>query len=111
MMMMTSQEVLTIYEAMAVLTEQMVAAAASADWDNLVLLEQQCATHVRQLKEQEPALALEGKSRERKIDAIRKMLDDDRKIRDLTMPWMSRLSSLINSTGTQRRLVNAYGRS
>jgi len=37
------------------------------------------------------------------------MLEDDRKIRDLTMPWMAQLSKLINNTGTERRLANAYG--
>ena len=28
---------------------------------------------------------------------IRQILDDDRKIRDLTQPWMARLSALINN--------------
>lgn len=37
------------------------------------------------------------------------MLSADRKIRDLTMPWMTQLSALINNTGTERRLANAYG--
>ncbi len=106
---MTSQEILSVYEAMVALTEQMVQAAAASDWDSLVLLEQRCAAHVRQLKEATPAVELDAPNRERKIEAIRKMLDDDRKIRDLTMPWMSRLSALINSTGTERRLASAYG--
>jgi flagellar protein FliT len=106
---MTSQEIVIVYEAMVSLTEQMVQAAASSDWDQLVLLEQQCATHVRALKEAVPPVELDTHNRERKIEAIRKLLDDDRKIRDLTMPWMARLSALINSTGTERRLADAYG--
>jgi flagellar protein FliT len=106
---MTSQEIVTVYEAMVSLTEQMVQAAAASEWDQLVLLEQQCAQHVRQLKEASPAVELDTQNRERKIEAIRKLLDDDRKIRDLTMPWMARLSALINSTGTERRLADAYG--
>jgi flagellar protein FliT len=110
-MMMTSEEIVTVYEAMVRLTEQMVQAASASDWDRLVLLEQQCAAHVRRLKQDEPAQALEGASRERKVEAIRKMLDDDRKIRDLTLPWMARLSALISHTGTERRLASAYGRS
>lgn len=109
-MMMTSQEeVVAVYEAMVALTDQMVKAADQGDWDRLVLLEHECADHVARLKQAEGAFALQGASRARKVEAIRKMLSDDRKIRDLTMPWMARLSALINNTGTERRLAGAYG--
>jgi flagellar protein FliT len=108
-MKMTSQEIVSVYEAMVVLTEQMLAAAQASDWDALVVLEQRCAAYVRQLKEADPPVALDRANRERKVEAIRKMLDDDRKIRDLTMPWMARLSAMINHAGTERRLASAYG--
>lgn len=108
-MMMTSQEIVATYEAMTQITEQMVVAASAGDWSRLVLLEQQCAGYVRALKDSEPPAALEGASRDKKVEAIRKMLADDRKIRDLTMPWMAKLAGLINSTGTERRLARAYG--
>ena len=108
-MMMTSQEVVLVYETMVGITDQMVQAASSGDWDRLVVLEQQCSAHVARLKESEPPLALVGASRDRKVEAIRKMLDDDRKIRDLTMPWMAQLSALINNAGAERRLARAYG--
>jgi flagellar protein FliT len=108
-MKMTSQEVVSVYETMVGITEQMVQAASASDWDRLVELEQRCAAHVQLLREREGPGALEGASRERKVEAIRKMLEDDRKIRDLTMPWMARLSALINNTGAERRLAQAYG--
>jgi len=107
--MMTIQDVLSVYAAMADLTEQMVQAAERSDWDNLALLEQRCAAHVQALREQEPQQPMQGAERERKIELIRQMLNADRKIRDLTMPWMDQLSKLINTTGTERRVVNAYG--
>jgi flagellar protein FliT len=106
---MTGQEIVTFYETMSELTGQMLAAANAGDWDRLVVLEHQCAGHVRQLQDNAPAESLAGAERERKLLAIRKMLDDDRKIRDLTMPWMARLSALINNTATERRLARAYG--
>lgn len=108
-MMMTSQEIVATYEAMSLLTAQMVAAASAADWSRLVLLEQQCAAYVAALKASEPPAALEGASRDKKVEAIRKMLADDRQIRDLTTPWMAKLAGLINATGTERRLARAYG--
>jgi len=108
-MTMNDQDIVSVYEAMAVLTEQMLLAAAGGDWERLIVLEQQCAAHTRRLKENEPPLALAGASRERKVKAIRQMLDDDRKIRDLTMPWMANLSALISNSGAERRLARAYG--
>lgn len=107
--MMTIQDVLSVYAAMADLTEQMVQAAQRSDWDALVLLEQRCAAHVQTLREQEPQQPMSGADRERKIELIRQMLNADRQIRDLTMPWMAQLSKLINATGTERRIANAYG--
>lgn len=107
--MMTSHEVLSVYEAMAGITEQMVQAATDADWERLGALEQQCSDHVRRLQQSEAPLALAGAQRARKVEAIRKMLDDDRKIRDLTMPWMAKLSTLISSAGAGRRVARAYG--
>jgi flagellar protein FliT len=107
--MMTIQDVLSVYAAMADLTEQMVQAATRSDWDALVLLEQRCAAHVQTLRDQESPLPMTGAERERKIELIRQMLNADRQIRDLTMPWMAQLSKLINTTGTERRVVSAYG--
>ena len=106
--MMTNQEALSAYAAMAALTEQMVQAASASDWDTLVALEQRVAVHVQALRA-EPSAPMTGADRERKIELIRQMLNADRQIRDLTMPWMAQLSKLISSTGTERRVVNAYG--
>ncbi len=105
---MTSEDIVDVYETMAVITDQMLRAANDSDWDRLAQLEQQCALHVRQLKEHEPQ-ALAGAQRVKKVDAIRRMLAADRQIRDLTTPWMARLSALINNTSTERRVARAYG--
>ena len=107
--MMTGQEVLSEYAAVAELTGQMLAAAEAGDWDQLVLLEQRCTEHVDTLKRGEAAVALNPQGRQAKVDCIKRILADDRRIRDLTMPWMAQLSALINNSGTQRRLANAYG--
>jgi flagellar protein FliT len=107
--MMTNQEVLSVYADMAALTEQMLAHATRGEWDELVVLEQRCASHVRSLQGQEDPRPMQGAERERKVELIRQMLTADRQIRDLAMPWMAQLSALINSTGAERRVVNAYG--
>ena len=107
--MMTGQEVLSEYAAVAELTGQMRAAAEAGDWDQLTVLEGRCTAHVDKLKQSEAAVELNPSGRQAKIDCIRRILADDRRIRDLTMPWMAQLSAMINNSGTQRRLANAYG--
>ena len=105
---MTNQDILSIYEAMLELTGQMLVAAGNSDWDQVVELEQRCSAHVQTLREQEPAAAMQGAGREKKVAILKQLLSDDRQIRDLAMPWMARLSALMNSTSAQRRLANAY---
>jgi len=106
---MNGQEVVSLYEAMVGITDQMLAAAAAGDWDRLATLELQCAACVRQLKASGDGQPLAAQERSRKVDAIRKMLAADRQIRDLTQPWMAKLSAMINNKGTERRLARAYG--
>jgi flagellar protein FliT len=107
--MMTTQQVLSTYEAMQSLTAQMVDAASASEWDVLADLERRCAAHVHELKIHADAVPLSGEQRVAKIQIIRQLLDDDRKIRDLTMPWMAQLSAMIGNTRSQNRLVNTYG--
>jgi len=107
--MTSSHQVITAYEHMVELTDRMLAAAASGDWDALTHLEEQCAAQIQVLKRTEALVELPAPVRLRKVDSIRAILDNDRKIRDLTMPWMAQLSAMISNTRTQGRLLNAYG--
>ena len=112
--MMTNQDILSIYESMLELTGQMLLAAGDSDWDQVVELEQRCGAHVQTLREQEQAQGqgqgqpMQGAGRDKKVAIIRQLLSDDRQIRDLAMPWMARLSTMMNSSNAQRRLANAY---
>ncbi|MBV8632991.1 MAG: flagellar protein FliT, partial [Burkholderiaceae bacterium] len=94
---MNRQEVVSLYETISVLTEQMVTAAKNANWVQLAALETQCALHIETIKgsDKEP---VQGEMRERKIRIIQKILADDREIRNITEPWMQRLSKQISST-------------
>ncbi|WP_239700737.1 flagellar protein FliT [Massilia sp. 9096] len=107
---MSSQDVISVYEAMVGITDQMLAAANASDWERLVQLEHQCAACVRQLKACDALnRPLAAPERAKKANAIRRMLDSDRKIRDLTQPWMARLSAMISNKTVERRIARAYG--
>lgn len=109
MMTMSGQEVVSVYETMVGITERMLDAASANEWDRLAELEQECARHANRLKAQEGGAPLAGQERQRKVNAIRRMLDADRQIRDLTTPWMAKLSAMISNTSTERRVARAYG--
>jgi len=105
---MNSQEVVSLYEAIAVLTDEMVVAARNGNWMQLATLENACAQHIATIKCSENEIA-QGAVRERKIQVIQKILADDRAIRNFTEPWMEALSMQISSVKTKRKLANAYG--
>ena len=106
---MNNQEVIALYETVAVITDKMLLAARSGDWEELAVLESHCASHVEILKQGEPPTPLTGETRLRKVQIIKKILADDRAIRDIAEPWMARLSQLMQSSGTERKLSQAYG--
>lgn len=105
---MNSHEMISVYEAVAATMEEMLAAARNADWDQLALLETRCASHIATLKKDSEPAPLTSALREQKVEIIKKILADDREIRSITEPWMKRLSLMINSTGMERKLVQAY---
>lgn len=106
---MDSQKIITLYEAIAEITGQMLAAAHSGDWEHLAALESRCASHVRSLESGEPQTPLSGALRERKVEIIHQVLAHDREIRNITEPWLAHLSAMLNSAGTERKLSIAYG--
>ena len=106
---MNSQEVLSLYESVADITDQMLAAARKRDWEEMVVLESRVASHVEELKSGESPIALTGEKRLRKVQIIQQILAHDRQIRDITEPWMAELARLMNSSKTERKLTQAYG--
>lgn len=106
---MNSEEVISLYEAVADITNQMLAAAREGDWEQLAVLESRCASHVATLKLDEPRTPLTGVVRERKVRIIKQILAHDREIRSITEPWMEQLAALINSTRSELKLSQLYG--
>ena len=107
--MAKNDAILSLYESVSVMTDQMLQAAQKGDWDQLVVLETRCSEHVEALMRHEPPNLPSGEGRAAKVRFIQKILDADQQIRDLVQPWMVQLGAMINSSGTQRKLVQAYG--
>ncbi|WP_314438052.1 flagellar protein FliT [Massilia timonae] len=107
--MMNGDDILSLYESVSSLSGDMLAAAQAGEWDQLVELETRCASQVQILRAGESATPLNAERRAHKVAMIRKILADDREIRDLTSPWMAKLGAMLQSSGAERRLANAYG--
>ena len=88
---MNSNDVLSMYENIAGLTNQMVVAARSEDWESLDALENQCAS-AASATQVGTVPALSGSSRMRKLELIKQILANDRAICNITEPWMAQLS-------------------
>jgi flagellar protein FliT len=109
-------DTLPIYENMAVISEQMLTAARNANWELLSVLENRSSQYLAQLNQNSVEGAVETQIdnsndalRERKVAIIKKILADDRDIRNLTEPRLTELSDLIKNTKNERKLVRAYG--
>ncbi|HJV88508.1 MAG TPA: flagellar protein FliT [Noviherbaspirillum sp.] len=107
---MDNQEILALYETVADITDQMLAAARTGNWEQLAALESRCSSQVEIIKQNDqPRQPLTPSAREKKTRIIKKILEDDRQIRDITEPWMAQLSAILKSAGTERKLSKAYG--
>lgn len=106
---MESMELISIYENVANITDRMLKAAQVADWDLLTELETDCSSTVNQLKANEVPSDLPPEIRERKIQIIKKILADDKEIRNLTEPWMAQLTNLMKNSESNRKLSQTYG--
>lgn len=107
--MMDSTEIITIYENVAEITDQMLKAARAGNWDLLTQLEEDCTSQVQVLRNFDTPAPLPTEMRDKKIRIIKKILADDKEIRDITEPWMAKLASMMNSSDANRKLTAAYG--
>ena len=97
------------YRHLSQITSLMREAAQLGEWDHLVELEQQCSLHVESMKQMDMA-SLDEDTRKQKVELISKILADDAAIREQTMPWMAKLQRMIQSTRSEQRLLETYGR-
>lgn len=107
--MMDNLDILEVYENVAAITNQMLTAARTGDWEQLAVLESRCSSQVATLKKYDASVALTGAHRDKKVEMIRKILANDQEIRAITEPWMKQLTAMMHSTGTERKLSQAYG--
>lgn len=106
---MQSPGIISIYESILCVTGEMLDAARCGDWDRLIERERACRILVEELKQLAENVPLDDAARQRKAEIIRKVLADDKEIRNITEPQLARLADLLDGSRRERGLRNAYG--
>lgn len=95
--MNNSFEIIAIYEDILAITGQMLKAARNADWERLIILENECRGLTKKLIINDNNKILNNKLRQRKQEIIQQILADDAEIRSLTQPWMVQLQNILSN--------------
>jgi flagellar protein FliT len=94
---MSNENVCSLYETVAEVTNQMLQAAQNQDWDELSELEVSCADYVEQIRDYDELQPEDGEAYKRKLSSIKQILANDREIRNLMAPWMMKLNNMLSS--------------
>ncbi|MGA0611569.1 flagellar protein FliT [Caldimonas sp. KR1-144] len=94
---MDKQGLLRYYEAIEQASEQMLGAARSGDWDQVVKLEGACALLISQLKHAAASAEQLGRDeRQLKTRIMQRILVNDAQIRHLAEPWLEDVDRLLH---------------
>ncbi|WP_230427844.1 flagellar protein FliT [Undibacterium luofuense] len=106
--MIESNDVISLYENVACITDKMLCAAQLRDWEALSELESDCSREVEKIQSSDSISLLTPELRQKKIRVIQHILANDRQIRDITEPWMAELQQLMRSSSTSMKLNKTY---
>jgi flagellar protein FliT len=86
---------LNYYEAIEKASADMLTAARSGDWDQVVKLEGACALLISQLKHAANAQMLDTEEAQLKSRIMQRILVNDAEIRQLAEPWLEDLDGIL----------------
>ncbi|MDO9506570.1 MAG: flagellar protein FliT [Hydrogenophaga sp.] len=92
---------LDYYKAIERTSSQMLDAAKTENWDQVVRLEGACAVLIAQLRYKAKTDALAPEERKEKTKIMQRILRTDAEIRNLAEPWLNDLSQLIDRNQPQ----------
>jgi flagellar protein FliT len=87
---------LSYYEALERASNDMLAAARAADWDQVVKLEGACVLLIAQLKHAANDKGLASDEAKQKSRIMQRILVNDAEIRTLAEPWLEDLDQMMN---------------
>ncbi|MFU1929227.1 flagellar protein FliT [Bordetella hinzii] len=109
MALMQQAPVLDLYQDIASLTDDMLAAAQDGDWTRVLEVGRQYVELVEQLRFMENGSPLDEAARAMKYDLLVRILENDAAVRDLALPQLARLGDLLGRMKRQQSLLATYG--
>lgn len=91
-----STTLLSYYEAIEKASAEMLDAARTGNWDQVVKLEGACAVLIAQLKNAAQNSRLQQEEAREKSRIMQRILLNDAEIRHLAEPWLEDLDNLMN---------------
>ncbi len=88
---------ISLYESMVEISRQMLEAARRQDWDGLGRLEVLCQGYIHQIPVYDERAPLSHQVLEKKVAMLKKILSNDKEIRELMEPWMARLNQIMGA--------------
>ena len=88
-------QLLNYYEAIEQASQDMLEAARSGNWDQVVKLEGACALLISQLKHAASSQPLPTEEAQLKSRIMQRILVNDAEIRNLAEPWINELGSMM----------------
>ena len=90
---------LDYYKAIERTSSQMLDAAKTENWDQVVRLEGACAVLIAQLRSKSRSIELAPAERTEKVRIMQRILRTDAEIRCLAEPWLQDLEQLMDTGG------------
>lgn len=92
---------LKYYQAIERASADMLLAARGQDWEQVITLEGTCSVLVSQLKREAAGDVLNDMEQEEKGRIMRRILENDARIRALAEPWIDDLDRLVNGAAVR----------
>lgn len=92
-----SSPLLNYYEAIERASQDMLDAARSGNWDEVVKLESACALLISQLKSAAAHRTLGAEEAQLKSRIMQRILVNDAEIRQLAEPWLEQLDDILSA--------------
>ena len=90
------------YQAIETASRQMLEAAQTEDWDQVVRYEGACAVLIEQLRHRARSEELPPAQRKEKAQIMQRILRNDAEIRLLAEPWLTDLDHMLSPKNAQR---------
>jgi len=108
-MMSNTEKMLSLYREAAAVTSEILAHAREGDWERVLALGDQYLALVEEIKSLSDVPPLDAEERALKYELLVSIMENDAATRNLAVPSLERLGTLIGTMRRQQALMNTYG--